>query len=456
VKDLRARLAESQERVESAINEITRLMADLAALQSRADALAAEKANLVSQVTQLQGQLVALQAHAANLQIQLDQAQNLIVKLTKDKRTLQQQVSQLQMQVNTLQGQLADAQARVQTLAAENTTLQNQVATLQQMVADLQRRLGTGRIQRPPIQDVVDQLPTSSDPTNRYATRSLQDIRYLAIHHTGTDDLTVTPYQVAYYHVNDPNHLWPGIGYHFFITPDGTIFQTNRLETISYHVANNNPPSVGICLVGKFTTYTPTSAQMASCAWLCAWLLQELKLEVEAIRGHRDYPNQGTTCPGTQWDSGQAYKTSLLTAIQARRQQVGKTLYHYLLFWQTATDWARQNWADAGNYIGRFRVTSGFSVDDAMNAQNVTIVGGTEGVSAEAEQRLRTAGCYVERITGPDHAAIKAILDDLAQRGQRFLTPPPEQPGGQPRRLRLSRRLWRKDEPPEDHDQARE
>jgi putative cell wall-binding protein len=63
----------------------------------------------------------------------------------------------------------------------------------------------------------------------------------------------------------------------------------------------------------------------------------------------------------------------------------------------------------------------GFSVDDAMYAQRVTIVGGTSGVSAEAEAKLRAAGCQVERIPGETPELIKAIFDELVASGQPFL-----------------------------------
>jgi len=37
------------------------------------------------------------------------------------------------------------------------------------------------------------------------------------------------------------------------------------------------------------------------------------------------------------------------------------------------------------------------------------------------ENRLRAAGCQVERITAKDDAEMKRILDQMAQQGRRFL-----------------------------------
>jgi len=99
-----------------------------------------------------------------------------------------------------------------------------------------------------------------------------------------------------------------------------------------------------------------------------------------------------------------------------------KTLGHYVLFWQRANEWAREDYGAAANYVARFRPTLGFSPEDARNAQYVTIVGGPAGVPEETEQTLRNAGCKVERLAGRDFADTKRMLDDLAQRGQRFQT----------------------------------
>ena len=92
------------------------------------------------------------------------------------------------------------------------------------------------------------------------------------------------------------------------------------------------------------------------------------------------------------------------------------------MFWQKPDAWAQQDWKAAETYIGRFRPTAGFSVDDAQAAQFVTIVGGPAGVPAEAEQQLRAAGCQVERLAGVDYADTKRILDTLAEAAVDFRT----------------------------------
>jgi len=102
-----------------------------------------------------------------------------------------------------------------------------------------------------------------------------------------------------------------------------------------------------------------------------------------------------------------------------------KPIGHYVLFYQFPDGaWAEQDWLNARNYIAAFKPTCGFSMDDAMRAQYVTIVGGAGGVSMETEERLRVAGCQVDRVAGKDEAETKRKLDDLAEVGKRFLSLP--------------------------------
>lgn len=323
------------------------------------------------------------------------------------------------------------AQKTLADLQAQLTSLKDQVASLQASNAELKRQvelLLTSsvpiKIPQPDIKDITDSLPKHA--TNKYETRNLDGIQYLVIHHSAVAG-TVGPEAIAKWHVEQLN--WPGIGYHFVITPDGTISQTNKLETIAFHAKQVNPVSIGICFAGNFTDDVPTPEQIASGARLCAYLLQEFSLTGEAVHGHGDFVN--TQCPGLQWASGQKWRDTLMAKITEVQQQVQtavvKPLYHYVLFWQhpeqAEARWAKEDWKGAINYIDAFLPTCGFSVDDAKQARHVTIIGGPLGVDEKAEKILRDAGCKVERIAGDSPADTARKLDAMAKKGQRFLTP---------------------------------
>ncbi len=346
---------------------------------------------------------------------------------------LQARITELEQQLaaaSQVSSQLATLQARIQELEkqlAAASQMSNQLATLQARIQELEKQLAAatstiGAVPRPIIEVVTDKL--AKHPTETYQTRELADISFLVLHHSAVP-ASVGAARIAAYQVDKQG--WPGIGFHYFIYDDGRIEQTQPLEAIAYHAGDANATSIGICLAGNFTDRPPTEAQLLSTSQLVAWLLQELDLPIEAIHPHKDYV--ATACPGNQWDGGAKWGEQLHRQVQDALAGAGpvtaapeqKPLGHYVIFWQTPDNWAQQDLLGAQQYIGRFRPTMGFSVDDAMRAQYVTIVGGPLGVSAEIEALLRASGSMVERVAGNTFEETKALLDQMAAEGRRFL-----------------------------------
>lgn len=149
------------------------------------------------------------------------------------------------------------------------------------------------------VNNIVSDLPRHK--TRRYGTRRRDQITDIVIHHSAGPQ-TQTPLQIAKYHVG-PNHISsqgiPGIAYHYVITPDGQIFQTNFLETVSWHVKNHNTKSIGICLIGNFEKHTPTKSQYDSLVYLVKGLYAEFSLN--KLERHKFY-RPGTLCPGRYFD----------------------------------------------------------------------------------------------------------------------------------------------------------
>lgn len=330
-----------------------------------------------------------------------------------------EQVAALQARIVELEQQLAAAQANGQVAA-----LQARITELEQQLAAAQAAIGHGTgVVQPAIEVVIDEL--AKHPSERYSTRERSQIGTIVLHHSAVP-ASVGADRIAKYQVEKQG--WPGIGFHYFIYDDGRIQQTQPLEVISYHAGDANPISVAICLAGSFMDHPPAEAQLLATGQLTAWLLQELDLPIEAIHPHKDYVV--TACPGDQWDGGDGWGEQLRRQVQdalagagpVPTRPAGKPLGHYILFWQTPDDWAKEDFLGAQTYIGRFRATVGFSLDDAIQAEHVTIVGGPLGVSSEAEALLRAAGCKVERVAGDTFEETKALLDQMAEEGKRFLT----------------------------------
>lgn len=327
-------------------------------------------------------------------------------------------LARMERELEACNGRVAELQGQVN---QQTRALVAQQAEIVRLKAQLQPGGGAPGVQvaKPAMSDIVDQLV--KHPTKTFAKRQLKAITHICIHHSAVA-ATVPVEHVAQYHVQDQN--WPGIGYHFYVKPDGAIYQTQRMETVSWHVSHNNDYSVGICVAGDFTYAPPPQVQIDSAARLVAWIMQELAVPEQHILGHKEFPANDTSCPGETWLKRMTWKNMLLDSVRAvHGVQTGvvKPLNHYVLFWQKIDSWAQEDWQAAERYIGRFRPTAGFSVDDAQQAEFVTIVGGDAGVPYEAEQMLRAAGSKVERIAGASFADTKRILDEMAARGQRFL-----------------------------------
>ena len=170
-------------------------------------------------------------------------------------------------------------------------------------------RVYEGFLRRDPdVVDLVDVLPRH--PATAYPVRPLTDVRYLVVHHTGAPR-EVDARAIAAEHVG--TNGWPGIGYHYLVDAEGTVFRTQDLTTVSYHARQFNPVAVGIAVTGELSAGLPTTEQMASLGELLAMLLSDLGLGVWSIRGHREMV--GTPCPGDTFLA--VWKPRLLRQVAA-------------------------------------------------------------------------------------------------------------------------------------------
>ncbi len=150
--------------------------------------------------------------------------------------------------------------------------------------------------------DLRDLIP--GDSYNWSWVRSLSQVNYLAIHHSGGPD-TQTPIEIANYHIN--NNGWGGIGYHFLIGKDGMVYYVGDISTARANVANLNEQVIGICLVGNFTEgRTPTQEQYDSAYKLCDFFINNYPdltnlNSWDVVKGHKELPGQLSLCPGDEW-----------------------------------------------------------------------------------------------------------------------------------------------------------
>ena len=164
---------------------------------------------------------------------------------------------------------------------------------------------------RPYTRDVVDMLPVNKNSEwYPYNERPLEYINTITIHHSASWNTRESNYGNVYgmaaWHTG--GHGWPGIGYHYVVAPNGELFVTNNITTISYHAGSiaspgdENAYSVGVCLGGDFRDgRQPTESQISVTAALVASIRNDLPLHV-SVTPHKRMCGASTACPGDEPD----------------------------------------------------------------------------------------------------------------------------------------------------------
>ncbi len=115
-----------------------------------------------------------------------------------------------------------------------------------------------------------------------------QDIRYLVVHCSDTDD-SLTAKDIHAMHLG---FGWDGIGYHAVICKDGTVEAGRPTYWRGAHVYEYNTQSLGVCLIGR-TDFSEAQMQALDTV-LRDWHARYPDAE---ICGHCDFPNTEKTCP---------------------------------------------------------------------------------------------------------------------------------------------------------------
>ena len=123
-----------------------------------------------------------------------------------------------------------------------------------------------------------------------FTKRSRTD--FIALHHA--EAVKCTPQDIHSWHVSNG---WTGIGYHFFVRKDGTIYRGRPLDVVGAHVQGMNSCSIGICAEGDYHTKEKTmpQAQKKSIIELCQYLKKNYYPNAKIV-GHREIGD--SNCPG--------------------------------------------------------------------------------------------------------------------------------------------------------------
>ena len=137
-------------------------------------------------------------------------------------------------------------------------------------------------------------LPHNGNFTRRSKTDEV------ILHHAEASSATV--WDINQWHLANG---WVGIGYHYYIRKDGSIYRGRPEWAVGAHATGHNDRSIGICCEGAYMTETMPAAQLASLKALLRDIMR--RYGTMALLRHRDV--NSTDCPGDNfpWAEAQRY-----------------------------------------------------------------------------------------------------------------------------------------------------
>lgn len=126
-------------------------------------------------------------------------------------------------------------------------------------------------------------------------------VKYAVIHHSDTPKChskmkcIERVRSIQEYHMHH-NH-WSDIGYNFLIGSDGNVYEGRGSDTVGAHTKFYNSQSIGICVIGNYSSSRPNWPSLIALKRLLSCLKNNKKLKNDySLKGHRDL--SPTKCPG--------------------------------------------------------------------------------------------------------------------------------------------------------------
>lgn len=114
----------------------------------------------------------------------------------------------------------------------------------------------------------------------------------IILHHAAAR--TCTAQQVHSWHLANG---WAGIGYHFFVRKDGSVYRGRPENVVGAHAGGNNYDSIGVCFEGNFMDEMMGDVQRKAGQELVQYLKD--KYGITKVQKHCDV--NATGCPGTHF-----------------------------------------------------------------------------------------------------------------------------------------------------------
>lgn len=124
-----------------------------------------------------------------------------------------------------------------------------------------------------------------------FTNRSRTD--YIALHHAEWSECSI--YDI---HATHKANGWIGIGYHFFVRKDGSIYAGRPIWALGAHVQGKNDCSVGICAEGAYMSEIMPEVQKRAIAELIDYIKRNYYPGAQVV-GHREIGY--SDCPGNNF-----------------------------------------------------------------------------------------------------------------------------------------------------------
>jgi len=171
------------------------------------------------------------------------------------------------------------------------------------------------RPQSPPANAALAAAQPPAPPAGTQPAQSSQalgpssqpsDIRWtcITLHHTATP-ASDPARRMAAIHQYHTSLGWDGIGYHWLIGEDGSVWPGRPMTKQGAHVKGQNVGNIGIAFIGTYATQPPPPAALRACRRLLEGLMAKYNIPRGLVRFHRELA--ATVCPG-DWDRGLLWK----------------------------------------------------------------------------------------------------------------------------------------------------